>query len=164
MWIIFFYFVSYCGKSYLLCVDCIGIINLRGNTVHFILEVIKMDEKNLQDEEQEKKFKRMLRDEILIVFAATVIFLVILGLAVVINMNNVLRVVLITFDSIMIVSVAMYSLKLEQQAGYYECGKCHNRYVPTYSSVFLAMHYNRTRYMKCPECKKWSWQKKVLKK
>lgn len=28
----------------------------------------------------------------------------------------------------------------------------------------LAMHVGRKRYMKCPECGKWSWQKKVLTK
>ena len=28
----------------------------------------------------------------------------------------------------------------------------------------LAMHIGRTRYMKCPECGKWSWQKKFLSK
>ena len=31
-------------------------------------------------------------------------------------------------------------------------------------SVFLAMHMNRTRYMKCPECGKKSWDKKVINK
>ena len=53
---------------------------------------------------------------------------------------------------------------IEQTAGYYKCGKCGHCYVPTYGSVLGAMHYGRTRYMKCPECHKRSWQKKVLSK
>jgi DNA-directed RNA polymerase subunit RPC12/RpoP len=53
-------------------------------------------------------------------------------------------------------------LKVEQIAGYYECGKCHNKYIPTYKSVNLAPHLGRTRYMKCPKCEKKSWNKKVL--
>ena len=57
-----------------------------------------------------------------------------------------------------------FALKIEQKAGYYECKKCHHRYVPTYSSVLWAMHINRTRYMKCPECNKRSWNKKVISK
>ena len=57
-----------------------------------------------------------------------------------------------------------FALKIEQKAGYYECGKCGHRYVPKYSSVFAAMHVNRTRYMRCPECGKWSWQKKKISK
>ena len=55
-----------------------------------------------------------------------------------------------------------FAVRIEQVAGYYECQKCGHRYVPTYKSVNLAMHVGRTRYMKCPVCKKNSWQKKVI--
>ena len=57
-----------------------------------------------------------------------------------------------------------FALKIEQKAGYYECQKCRNKHIPKYSSVFLAMHLGRTRYMRCPECGKRSWQKKVINK
>ena len=57
-----------------------------------------------------------------------------------------------------------FILKIEQTAGYYECRKCGHRFIPKYSSVFWAMHINRTRYMRCPKCGKMSWQKKVLSK
>lgn len=57
-----------------------------------------------------------------------------------------------------------FALKIEQKAGYYECQKCGNKHIPKYSSVFLAMHLGRTRYMRCPECGKRSWQKKVINK
>lgn len=56
------------------------------------------------------------------------------------------------------------ALKIEQVAGYYECKHCGHRYVPTYKAVNLAMHIGRTRKMKCPNCGKISWQKKVLTK
>ncbi len=56
-----------------------------------------------------------------------------------------------------------FMIRIEQTAGLYECKKCGHKHVPTYSSVFMAMHYGRTRYMKCPKCNKRSWQKKVLK-
>ena len=45
-----------------------------------------------------------------------------------------------------------------------ECKKCGHRYVPTFKAVNLAMHMGRTRYLKCPECGKKSWQKKVISK
>ena len=60
--------------------------------------------------------------------------------------------------------VTGFALKIEQTAGYYECAKCGHRYVPSYAKVFLAMHVNRSRYMKCPYCGQRSWQKKVLRK
>ena len=57
-----------------------------------------------------------------------------------------------------------FAIKIEQTAGYYECKKCGHRYIPTYSRVFMAMHINRTRYMRCPACHRYSWSKKVLTK
>ncbi len=57
-----------------------------------------------------------------------------------------------------------FAVRIEQIAGYYECKHCGHRYVPTYKAVNLAMHIGRTRYMKCPECHKKSWQKKVISK
>ena len=62
------------------------------------------------------------------------------------------------------VVVTMFALRIEQVAGYYQCAKCGHKYVPKYSSVNLAMHMGRTRYMRCPQCGKYSWQKKVVNK
>ena len=53
---------------------------------------------------------------------------------------------------------------IETETGYYECQKCHNKYVPKYSKVYFAMHFGTTRYMKCPKCNEKSWQRKVLSK
>lgn len=69
------------------------------------------------------------------------------------------QILIITLATILIVIMAFVALRIEQVAGYYECRKCHHKYVPTYSSVLWAMHVCRTRYMKCPECGKRSWQK-----
>ena len=57
-----------------------------------------------------------------------------------------------------------FAVRIEQVAGYYECKCCGHKYVPTYKAVNLAMHMGRTRYMKCPNCGKKSWQKKVISK
>ncbi len=62
----------------------------------------------------------------------------------------------------LIVIGVIFGIKIETEAGYYECRACKHRYVPAYKSVFMAMHYGRTRYMKCPECGKRTWQKKVI--
>ena len=74
------------------------------------------------------------------------------------------QVLIIMIATLIIVIMAFVALKIEQVAGYYECRKCHHKYVPTYKSVLWAMHIGRTRYMKCPECSKRSWQKKVISK
>jgi transcriptional regulator with XRE-family HTH domain len=56
------------------------------------------------------------------------------------------------------------ALRIEQVAGYYQCRKCGHRYVPTYRAVSLAIHLGRTRRLRCPDCGRHSWQKKVLEK
>ena len=57
-----------------------------------------------------------------------------------------------------------YATRIEQVAGYYECKCCGHKYVPTYKAISMAMHMGRTRYLKCPNCGKKSWQKKVISK
>jgi len=56
-----------------------------------------------------------------------------------------------------------YALKLEVSVGSYKCKKCGFEIVPTYSQALNAMHMGTTRYLKCPNCKKHTWCKKVLK-
>ena len=52
---------------------------------------------------------------------------------------------------------------IEQKAGYYKCGKCGHKYVPTFNQSMWAPHILRSKYIKCPHCKKRSWNKKVIK-
>ena len=57
-----------------------------------------------------------------------------------------------------------YALKLEVSVGAYNCKNCGNEIVPTYLEALNAMHRGTTRYLKCPECHKRTWCKKVIKK
>ena len=57
-----------------------------------------------------------------------------------------------------------YALKLEVSVGAYKCKNCGHEIIPTYSEALWAMHRGTTRYLKCPNCKKRTWCKKVLKK
>ena len=114
--------------------------------------------------EVEEKNRQMLRTEYWIGAPATIAGLVMCAVAAYVEMSVWLRIVLIVFALVMIVAVAFIAVGIEQKAGYYECQNCHHRYIPTYWQTNLAMHMGRTRYMKCPECSKWSWQKKVLSK
>ena len=57
-----------------------------------------------------------------------------------------------------------YALKLEVSVGAYKCKKCGSEIVPTYKEALMAMHRGTTRYLKCPNCKKRSWCRKVIKK
>lgn len=113
---------------------------------------------------KEEADKLLLNVEAWVAFCSIVLFV---GLAMVVSfcqMANAVRLLIIVPAFVFFLVICFLCLRIEQKAGYYECGKCHHKYVPTYVSVCLAMHIGRTRYMKCPECGERSWQKKVISK
>ena len=126
----------------------------------------KRAEENLLEmrRQVEEKNRQLLRTEYLIVIPVVAMGLVLILVAGLVEMSSVWRGTLIFFAVAMIVIFAFIAVGIEQKAGYYECQKCHDRHVPTYWQANLAPHIGRTRYMKCPACGKWSYQKKVLTK
>ncbi len=129
--------------------------NYNEKTEQNLLEMVK---------QKEQADKRLLSLEIFIGVLFSVVMFVLVMVAGLVQMADWLRVLLILIGFIPFVVAVPFMIKIEQTAGYYKCAKCGHRYVPTYSSVLWAMHINRTRYMKCPECHQKSWQKKVLSK
>jgi transcriptional regulator with XRE-family HTH domain len=126
----------------------------------------KRAEENLLEirRQVEAKNRQLLRTEYLIVIPAVVLGLVLILVASFVEIPSVWRGTLILFAVAMIVVFAFIAVGIEQKAGYYECQKCHDRHVPTFWQTNLAPHIGRTRYMKCPACGRWSYQKKVLTK
>ena len=126
----------------------------------------KRAEENLLEmrRQVEEKNRQLLRTEYLIVIPAVVLGLVLILVASFVEIPSVWRGTLIFFAVAMIVVFAFIAVGIEQKAGYYECQKCHDRHVPTFWQTNLAPHIGRTRYMKCPACGRWSYQKKVLTK
>ncbi len=135
-------------------------------------EIVNMEnynekmEKNLLEviREKQESDRKMLSLEILIGVFSMIILLGCCVVAAYVPMEDWLRIVLIVVGVVLCVIGILFAIRIEQTAGYYECAKCHHKYVPKYSSVLWAMHVGRTRYMKCPECGKRSWQKKRISK
>lgn len=152
-------------------IDLCNILDINVNEL-LIGEKLDMKEYNKKTEEllldmarqKEQTDRELLRMEIVIGLITVLAFLTLILIASLVDMPNYLRVILIVIGSIIFAYGISNALKIEQVAGYYECNKCHHKYVPTYSSVFWAMHMGRTRYMKCPKCNKYSWNKKVISK
>ena len=71
---------------------------------------------------------------------------------------------IICISTIIFVTAGFIALKFEVDAGYYECKKCHHKFIPTYKEVMLSAHISTTRYLKCTKCHKRSWAKKVMSK
>ena len=134
-------------------------------------EIKKEDYKNQAEEnllklekEIEEKDKQFFNLEIFIGYLSSLTFLILIFIASYVELKESLRLLLVVIASIILAVGVSKAIKIEQFAGYYECQKCHYKYVPKYQSVFWAMHIGRTRYMKCPKCKERSWQRKVIKR
>ena len=135
-------------------------------------EVIKMDvynekvEKNLLEmvKQKEESDKRLLTMEIVIGVLISIVFVVLIFIASFGEMKDSLRILLIITGFIPFMIMVPFAIRIEQIAGYYECKKCHHKFIPTYKEALFAMHMSTTRYLKCPECHKRSWAKKVMSK
>lgn len=120
-----------------------------------LLEMIKI---------KEKRDKELLILEIFIGVIVSIIMFLCIMIASFAQMEDWIRIVLIVFGIIPFAIGISYAIRIEQIAGYYECSNCNYKYIPTYKSVLFSMHVNRTRKIKCPNCNKKSWHKKVISK
>ena len=139
----------------LLCGEVVTMDNYNKELENNLLEMIKL---------KEQADKRLLSVEVFIGITATVVLFALVLLASFVQMSNGLRISLMVLGFILFFAGCFYALRIEQVAGYYACKECGHRYVPTYKAVNMAAHIGRTRYMRCPQCEKKSWQKKVLSK
>ena len=123
-------------------------------------------EQNLFDmiKQKEASDKRLLTMEIVMGVLISIVFFALIFIASFAEIKSWLRITLIITGFIPFIIMLPFAIRIEQTAGYYECQICHNKYIPTFSSVLWSMHINRTRYMKCPKCNKRSWQKKIISK
>ena len=123
-------------------------------------------EKNLIEvvKQKERADRQLLTLEIVVGCVCIAVMLALCMIASFANIADWLRIVLIVVGLLPLLVAMPFMIRIEQTAGYYECRECGNKYIPEYRSVFMAMHYGRTRYMKCPKCGKRSWQRKVISK
>ena len=135
-------------------------------------EVVTVDNYNKELEnkliemvkQKEESDRRLLALEWVVGALSTIVLLVPIIIGSYLPMEEWQRIVMVFSGFIPAMVGFCFTLRIEQIAGYYECKHCKHRYVPTYKAVNLAPHIGRTRSMKCPECNKKSWQKKVISK
>lgn len=139
----------------LLCGEVVTMDNYNKELENNLLEMIK---------EKEKADKRLLTTEIVLGVVCVLPLIAAIIVANVFELKETTATILILSCLIPLLIATPFALIIEQKAGYYQCGKCGHKYVPSFKSVFFAMHNGRTRYMRCPKCNKRSWQKKVLNK
>ena len=130
---------------------------------------MKNNEKKLNEnllavaKEKEQKDKQLLTLEYVLGFLGLgFLIAMVIPAAFIAESNPVLAVIMIIVGFILMMIAFFFALKIEQIAGYYKCALCGHKHVPTFGAIFMAMHFGRTRHLRCPKCGKKSWQKKVL--
>ncbi len=151
--------------------DLCDILNISVN------ELLRGEEMNMENNHQqnqqllldmakeiEKKNKIVWRSMWIIMTVSIVALLGGLFIAAFLIPEGVWQVVTIIGLCIIFLMPCFYALKLEVSVGAYKCKNCGHEIVPTYTQALNAMHMGTTRYLKCPNCGKRTWCKKVLKK
>ena len=164
------------GKSLPDASIMIELCNLLGITVNELLtgEHITMEdyknkaEENLLEMTQkvEKRDKLILQLELWMIGSVIPLFvgMSLFGSYLCDNGQVVWGSIIIFSQFLLLIPFVYFGLKIEHDAGYYECPNCGERYVPTMKAMFWAPHMGRTRKMTCPHCGKKGYHRKVVSK
>ena len=129
-------------------------------------EYREISEKNLIEITKlyEKNTKNLLTTEWIIATFSIIILLASCLFFEFTNLPLAIKIVILCFGFITAFIGLYFCMLIEMKVGFYECGHCKENFIPKFSQIFLAMHFGRTRYMKCPKCGKKGWNKKVINK
>lgn len=135
-------------------------------------EMINMEQKDEQLNElifqmakNEERYHKRLRHSAYVIIATSMVALVCL-----ITLISLLipecgfQYFMIIVAIILFIIPCIIAFKFKVETGYYECKNCQHRFVPNYKEIALLMQTPSRRLLKCPECGKWTWCMKILKK
>jgi len=152
----------------------IDLCNILGINVNELLigEKLEMKDVNKKTDEllvelskqEEISNKKIMVSMWVILITAVLFYAGIIALAATTLEKGTLLGIIICSATVLLVLVAFYAFGIEVKTGYYECHKCHHKFIPNFFIALICPHINLTRLLKCPECHKWSWAKKVMKK
>ena len=117
--------------------------------------------------EIESKNKKILILNRIITFLGVVIYLLIVLSTILIEMPMVIRNTIMALALVILLLFGVYNLNIIRKTGYYECQECKHQYIPTFNQMFFGMSgitKDGIWRMKCPNCNKKCWHKKVLTK
>ena len=117
--------------------------------------------------EIESKNKKILILNRIITFLGVVIYLLIILSTILIEMPMVIRNAIMALALVILLLFGVCNLNIIRKNGYYECQECKHQYIPTFNQMFFGMSgitKGDIWQMKCPNCNKKCWHKKVLTK
>jgi transcriptional regulator with XRE-family HTH domain len=145
-----------------------------GITVNELLcgEVSDQEQRNEQLEElifqmakNEERYHKRLRHSACVIVATSLVALIcLISLISLLIPECGFQDFMIIMSVILFIIPCMIALKFQVETGYYECKNCQNMFVPNYKEIVALMQTPNRRLLKCPECGKWTWCKKLIKK
>ena len=164
-----------CGNG---CPDAtlmLPLCNALGITANELLSGKRLnDDKNYKEvaedniiklkQEQERSTKFLLTLECVIGVLSLIVLFLCVGIASFVDIAEGWKVFVVLVGFVICMAGLSFCMTIEKDAGFYECQHCHYKYTPTYKQMYWSRHYGRTRYMKCPNCHKKSWQRKTISK
>ena len=135
-------------------------------------EMIDMEQKNEQLDElifqmaknEERYHKRLRHSAYVIVLTSLAALICLMTLISLLIPECGFQNFLIIVSVILFIIPCIIALKFKIETGYYECKNCQHMFVPNYKEIALLMQTPSRRLLKCPECGKWTWCMKILKK
>ena len=114
----------------------------------------------LIDERKENKRKLIL--EVVVVMITLLASCTLIMLSGLLEMETWLRVTLIAIGLVVMFGGIGVAAVLEMTAGYFECRKCGEYFVPTKTAYIMCAHTVMHRHLKCPHCGKRNWCRRRL--
>ena len=108
--------------------------------------------------------KKILDLSIVIGLMGIIPFFILIIVVAFFKLETIVQIILIALAIILFIVGVTIAIEIERKAGYYHCNKCDFKYIPNTLPFWISPHIFRTRYLKCPKCHKYSWNKKVLTK
>jgi len=72
-----------------------------------------------------------------------------------------LAVILIVISALLVFAAISFAAKIDYETGVYECRNCGHVFKPTFKAYLFGPHTLTTRCLKCPECNKSTWCKRI---
>jgi transcriptional regulator with XRE-family HTH domain len=152
----------------------LGLCDILGITVNELLcgEVSDQEQRNEQLDElifqmakNEERYHKRLRHSACVIVATSLVALIcLISLISLLIPECGFQDFMIMMSVILFILPCITALKFQVETGYYECKNCQNMFVPNYKEIVALMQTPNRRLLKCPECGKWTWCKKLIKK
>lgn len=125
----------------------------------------QLDELIFQMAKNEERFQKRLRYSAYVIVATSLVaWICLISLISLLIPECGFQNFMIVMSTILFSIPCVIAVKFQAETGYYECKNCHHMFVPNYKQIAALMQTPNKRLLKCPECGKWTWCKKLTKK